>query len=89
MSGVDFMTGPSFEVVLAGKDVRELRRALFAQFVPNKVVLQSGVSAAPFTKEQKPIGGKPTAYVCTNRLCKLPTSDPQKMIELLDHNPTR
>ena len=87
MSALDFFIGPSFEVVLAGAGVRPLRRAVFDSFVPNKVVLHSGsgiARIAPFTKEQKPVGGKSTAYVCTNHLCKLPTSDPRKVRELLD-----
>jgi uncharacterized protein YyaL (SSP411 family) len=93
MSGLDFMLGPSFEIVLAGADVRPLQRAVFASFVPNKVVLHSGVdiaSIAPFTKAQRAIGGKATAYVCTNHLCRLPTSDTEKVRDLLDeHNQER
>ena len=86
MSGLDFLLGPSFEIVLAGADVHALQRAVFSSFVPNKVVLHGGVdiaSIAPFTKEQRAIGGKPTAYVCTNHLCRLPTVHPVKVKELL------
>jgi len=87
MSGLDFMLGPSFEIVLAGADVRPLQRVVFGTFVPNKVVVRSGAdiaSIAPFTKAQRAIRGKATAYVCTNHLCRLPTSDPDKVRELLD-----
>jgi uncharacterized protein YyaL (SSP411 family) len=76
--------------VLAGSDLRSLRRAVFSSFVPNKVVLRSDpriAQFAPFTKEQKPIRGEPTAYVCTNRVCKLPTTEPQKVLELLEGRP--
>jgi uncharacterized protein YyaL (SSP411 family) len=86
MSAVDFLIGPSFEIVLAGNDVRPLQRAVFASFVPNKVVLRSGSDVAriaPFTKMQKAIRGKATAYVCTNHRCKLPTGDAAKVKELL------
>ncbi|HJW93982.1 MAG TPA: thioredoxin domain-containing protein [Thermoanaerobaculia bacterium] len=86
MSALDFFLGPSFEIVLAGRDVRSLRGAVFSSFVPNKVVLRSDAriaQIAPFTKEQKAIRGTPTAYVCTNQLCKLPTTDAQKVRELL------
>jgi len=82
LSALDFVLGPSFEIVLSGKDITALRRAIFTKFVPNKVVL--GVSKfAPFTAAQKPIGGRATAYVCTNYLCKLPTTDANKMTEML------
>jgi uncharacterized protein YyaL (SSP411 family) len=86
LSALDFFIGPSFEVVLAGSDVRALRRAVFESFVPNKIVLHAGAGIAriaPFTKEQKAIGGKATAYVCTNHLCKLPARDPEKVRGLL------
>ncbi len=90
ISGLDFLLGPSFEIVLAGTDVRALQRAVFASFVPNKVVLHSGgdvAAIAPFTKAQRAIGGKATAYVCTNHLCRLPTGDPAKVRELLRPEP--
>jgi uncharacterized protein YyaL (SSP411 family) len=91
MSGLDFMLGPSFEIVLAGTDVHALQRAVFATFVPNKVVLHCGVdiaAIAPFTKAQRAIGGEPTAYVCTNHMCRLPTHVPTNVRESLgDKNP--
>jgi uncharacterized protein YyaL (SSP411 family) len=86
MSGLDFFIGPSFEIVLAGADVHTLQRAVFSSFVPNKVVLHSDANIAaiaPFTKAQRAIGGKPTAYVCTNHLCRLPTGDPADVRGLL------
>jgi uncharacterized protein YyaL (SSP411 family) len=93
MSGLDFLLGPSFEIVLAGADVHVLQRAVFASFVPSKVVLHGGADIAeiaPFTKRQRAIGGKPTAYVCTNHLCRLPTGDSETVRELLDtQTPTR
>jgi uncharacterized protein YyaL (SSP411 family) len=90
LSGLSFQLGPSFEIVLAGDDVRDLQRAVFATFVPNKIVLQRPAGAspriaafAPFTQEQQPLGGKATAYVCTNYMCKLPTTDPKKIRAML------
>jgi uncharacterized protein YyaL (SSP411 family) len=86
MSGLDFMRGPSFEVVLAGTDVRPLQRAVWTSFVPNKVVLHSGAdlaAIAPFTNAHRAIGGRATAYVCTNHLCRLPTTNAAKVSELL------
>lgn len=82
LSALDFRLGPSYEVVLAGDDIAAMRRAVFAPFVPNKVVLHRPsvngpiVAIAPYTADQKPRGGKPTAYVCTNHLCRTPTVDP-------------
>jgi uncharacterized protein YyaL (SSP411 family) len=89
MSALDFLIGPSFEIVLAGNDIRPLQHAVFASFVPNKVVLRSDpdiARIAPFTKMQKAIRGKATAYVCTDHQCKLPTGDVAKIAELLATN---
>ena len=86
MSGLDFFLGPSFEIVLAGDRLHELRRAVFGSFVPNKVVLRSDAAIerfAPFTEAQKAIDGRATAYVCTNYICRLPTSDPKRVREML------
>lgn len=85
LSALDFSLGPSFEIVLSGDDVKAMRRAVFAPFVPNKVVVHrpSGASPitkiAPYTEEQRAIGEKATAYVCTNYTCKLPVTDPERI----------
>ncbi len=96
MVALDFSVGPSYEVVIVGdsqaKDTRDMLDALRKQFIPNKVLLfrpaykeKSDItSIAEFTKGQSTVGGKATAYVCLNYECKLPTTDIDKMLELLD-----
>jgi len=96
LCGLDFMIGPSSEVIIAGDmdkaDSRELLRTLRNNFIPNKVVLyrseksqQSDIQTiVPAAKSHTRIDGKTTAYVCTNFTCALPTNDPQKMLDLLD-----
>ena len=39
---------------------------------------------AEFTKNQSSIDGRATAYVCMNYNCKLPTTDIDKMLQLLN-----
>ena len=96
MVAVDFLVGPSYEVVIAGnpqaKDTREMLKTLHRQFIPNKVVIFRTLEQespdidhfAEFTKYYKSIDGKATAYVCINYKCKLPTTDKSKMLELLN-----
>ncbi len=85
LSGLDFLLGPSYEIVLAGKDVRAMRRAVFDVYVPNKVVLHRPAAdseitrLAPFTQAQESRGGRATAYVCTDYRCQLPTTDPEQV----------
>jgi uncharacterized protein YyaL (SSP411 family) len=94
MCGLDFGIGPSYEVVVVGdpgkNDTQEMLRALNKDYSPNKVVLLRGpdgdadiTGIAEFTKSQASIDGKATAYVCLNYICKLPTTDVDKMLELL------
>ncbi|HEX7829711.1 MAG TPA: thioredoxin domain-containing protein [Thermoanaerobaculia bacterium] len=87
LSALSFVLGPSQEIVIAGDDYAAMRRAVFSKYVPNKVVLHrpSGdepaiARIAPYTREQRAIGGKATAYVCTNFMCKLPVTDPAKVV---------
>ncbi len=94
MNALDFMLGPSFEVVIAGdrnsEDTRKFIRALAGEYLPNKTVLLKDAAneteiskIARYTKDHGPIDGKPAAYVCSNYECGLPTSDPVRMLELL------
>ncbi len=96
MVAVDFGVGPSYEVVIAGnskeKDTKDMLKALRTQFLPNKIVILNPTEQespdifriAEFTKYQSSINGKATAYVCLNYSCQLPTTDVNKMLELLN-----
>jgi uncharacterized protein YyaL (SSP411 family) len=96
MVALDFGIEPCYEVVIAGKaqaeDTKAMVKALRTCFLPNKVVLLNPdglelpkiAKLAEFTRNQPSIDGKATAYVCMNHNCKLPTTDINKMLELLD-----
>jgi len=93
--GVDFLLGPSYEVVIAGnpkvKGTNEMLRTLRSRFLPNKILLMNPeeqetpdiTTLAEFVKDHRSIEGKATAYVCVNHTCKQPTTDPNEMIEML------
>jgi len=96
MVALNFGIGPCYEVVIAGKkqaeDTRAMIKALRTRFLPNKVMLLNPdgrespeiAKIAEFTKNQSSIEGKATAYVCLNYSCKSPTTDINKMLELLN-----
>jgi len=96
MVALDFGIGPCYEVVIAGnaqaEDTKAMVKALGTRFLPSKVVLLNPdgrespeiAQLAEFTRNQSSIGGKATAYVCMNYNCKLPTTDINKMLELLN-----
>jgi uncharacterized protein YyaL (SSP411 family) len=96
MIALDFALGPSFEVVIAGdsqtNDTQEMLRVIRGRFIPNKVIiLRSAEQSLPeidhiatFTKNHSSINGKATAYICSNYDCRLPTSDIDTMLRLLN-----
>ncbi|UCB44941.1 MAG: thioredoxin domain-containing protein [Spirochaetota bacterium] len=95
LSALDFGLGPAYEVVLVGnkdgRDSEHMISSLYREFLPNKVVIFKDTSRdvssldtiSPFTKGLKSIDGNLTAYVCESYACKLPTTDIEKMLELL------
>jgi uncharacterized protein YyaL (SSP411 family) len=95
MIALDFALGPSSEVVIAGDlkadKTQKMLEALHSRFIPRKVLLlrssteKAGEIArmAKFTEYMVSTNGKPTAYVCQNHTCKLPTADPETMLQLL------
>ena len=75
-----------------GADTRSLLREVHRRYLPNRVVfLADGGSAhrrlaarMKVLDSFRPIDGQATAYVCENYVCRLPTTDPLVMGELLD-----
>ena len=95
LRALEIRQSTSIEVVIAGNrdtaDTKAMLDALRSVDLPTAVVIlrPDGDGAvrlaklAPFTREQKPIDGKATAYVCVQHACRLPTTDPAKMLEQL------
>ena len=96
LAALGFRLWPVSEVVIAGdlkgEDTRAMLSALNSEFIPNKIVLvhEAGSRAlsiegiADFTRNLTPHDQRATAYVCRNRSCHFPTTDPLKMMELLN-----
>ena len=84
---LDFMIGPSQEIVIVGDpshtNTRTMIHAVQRNYFPNKVVLvrSQGVkgkklaSLSPFIETMSSINNQPTAYVCENYTCKTPVND--------------
>jgi uncharacterized protein len=95
LSGVHLALGPSYQTVVCGDifsaDTREMLKALSTAYLPNNVVIfrQEDIQnadidvIAPFTKNQKRIDEKPTAYVCQQSSCLTPTTDINEMMSAL------
>jgi len=61
-----------------------LPRAVLALHGPDDTDIERLV---PFVKQQPMLNGQPTAYVCENYVCKLPTNDPGRLDALLNEGP--
>jgi len=91
---LDFAFGPSFDVVIAGdpenSGTKVMIRTLREGFLPNLVVIlnptMGGGSAPVLAKTiagKLAIDGETTAYVCSNRSCREPTTDADTMMKML------
>jgi uncharacterized protein YyaL (SSP411 family) len=93
MVAVEYALFPNYEVVIAGKprakDTRAMLTALRQPFLPGKVVLLRPadkkeaaelIRMAPYTEFMVPKDGRATAYVCTDFVCKLPTTEISQML---------
>jgi len=85
---LDFAIGPSYEIVIVGdkENAGSMLRAVRRNFIPNKVVIlkDDDVSRAGYAKGMRAIGEKPTAYVCRNYRCEQPTTEIDKLLELIE-----
>ena len=98
---VDFTAGQSSEVVIAGvphtEETLTMLQRLRERFLPNKVVLFRPTDEdspeialiAPYAASHTSLDGKPTAYVCRDFNCELPTTDPDAMLRALGEGPGR
>lgn len=86
---LDFMLDTAKEIIVVttgpGPDLDAMLAPLRTTFMPNRVVsivtegadLDEHAKRAPILKGKRALGGKATAYVCENRVCKFPTDSPE------------
>lgn len=77
-------------VAASREQARGLALQMRAVHAPHRVVVMAAESEIerlseliPLLEGKRAIGGRATAYVCEDRVCKLPTSDPAQLRELL------
>ena len=71
-------------------DTEEIIQTLIKQFIPNKVVIFKSKDEisditrfSEFTSRLHCLDDKMTVYICQNYRCNLPTTNVNKMLELL------
>ena len=93
---LEFALFDPLEIVVCGPPddpmTRSMLKEIRGRFLPAKVVVYSASAEAakslsslvPLMEAKMPIGGKPTTFVCRNRVCKLPARDLETLKRQLD-----
>jgi uncharacterized protein YyaL (SSP411 family) len=97
LNAVDFSIGPTYEVVVVGvpgrEDMEDIIRAVRRGYAPGKVVVVKPISKnqkkieelASYVKEHEMVEGKAAAYICQNRACHTPMTDPVEIQNILEN----
>jgi uncharacterized protein YyaL (SSP411 family) len=87
LAALDFVVGPSREIVIAGDPTLDgtqtMINAIYRKFLPNKVLLfrPQGLGGkrlaglSPYTESMAPVNHKPTVFVCEQYACQAPITD--------------
>lgn len=80
-----FINYNAAEIVIGGKDMEQIRKKIAAYFHPHKVLAGSSQqSSLPLLKDR--VDSEETKiYVCYNKTCQLPTTDPEVAIGQLTY----
>ena len=96
LMALDFMIGPSQEMVIAAEyedaDAAEMLTSVRRAFLPSKVLLFKTGGArgdrlamlAPFAAKITPLDGRTAFYLCQNYACRNPVTDPGQVKELIN-----
>jgi len=93
LSALDFFKGSSFEIVVVGNNTAESTQKMIdtinSEYIPNKVVILKDKKGKDIVKiidillNFNQINEQSTVYICEQFVCKQPTNDITKMLELL------
>jgi uncharacterized protein YyaL (SSP411 family) len=94
LAAVDFYHDRPKEIAIVGpaddERTRALVRAVYAMYLPNKVVAGSdapcgmGEEVIPLLRGKSLVDGKPSAYVCESYMCARPVTTADELKALLD-----
>ena len=92
-TALDYWVDVSYEIVVASREgdreVLDMIGEIWRRFMPNKVLLHITEASrrvrelAPYTKNMIAVEGKPTAYICRNRVCDLPIMGVERLSKVL------
>jgi uncharacterized protein len=82
LRALDFHLSPTREVALIGDDLAELAKAVREKPLFHLVIAggAEGTGQPPLLADRTTVDGNPAAYVCENFTCRLPVTDPEKLL---------
>jgi uncharacterized protein YyaL (SSP411 family) len=89
LAGIEAWHDGFVEIAIIGPEhspaTRELWRAVYRGYLPNKVVVRSEQPdpRLPLLANRAMIGGRPTAYVCRNYSCRQPMTSAEELADQL------
>jgi uncharacterized protein len=93
LAALDFHVSRPREVAIVGEpgapDTRALVDAVYARYVPNKVVAgrdpedEEAAGLVPLLADRPTRDSRATAYVCEGYVCQAPTTDPEELADQL------
>ena len=92
LMAIDLYTSDMKEIVIVGPSddpgTRELVSTRRSKYLPNSVTLvvdpdDADAAKLPLLQGRSLVDGKPTAYVCTRGVCRLPVTTPDQLLEEL------
>ncbi len=80
------MAYPTYEVAIVGEDFEKKRAALNQVYQPNALFMGGAEEGKLQLLEDKLSEGETLIYVCRNKVCKLPVSEPEAALPLMPSN---
>jgi uncharacterized protein YyaL (SSP411 family) len=96
MISLDYLLSSTYEVIIVGnkekKDTQKIIQNINSEYLPNKVIILKEPKEkntiieelVPYIKQYNQIKNQATIYVCKNQQCQQPTTDIEKIKQLLN-----
>ena len=75
---------PPFEIAIVGNEFEEKRKEMMRPYLPNALFLGGRNEGTLELLKDKLQNGQTLIYVCTNKVCKLPVSQPAQAMKLVE-----
>ena len=78
------LTTPPYEVAVLGPDAQQVASKLQSHYMPHAIYLGGTSEGTLALLQDKLQVGETVIYVCQNKVCKLPTSDVEQALQLMN-----